>query len=161
MGMYIDCDYCGEEMTPGSKEYVRFDAADPSTSRDLHLGAARLHHECIGAVRQLLSDHKAWITSRSDQPRPGERAGMRWELTGHVAEPVRPTPPGEDATSVRELGFTPRTRNALLRRGIKTVAQLAATPDDELLAGPNFGPHALREVHEALEERLSKREGAS
>ena len=72
MALYVDCAYCGEGLTPGSREYLRFDAVDPATSRDVRLGAARLHRECAEAVEQLLKDHVAWVR--------GGGAPLSWQL---------------------------------------------------------------------------------
>lgn len=54
--------------------------------------------------------------------------------------------------SVLPLSVRPRTR--LVGAGIDTIGKLAATPDDVMLALPNFGERSLTEVHQLLDEYL-------
>ncbi len=55
--------------------------------------------------------------------------------------------------SVLPLSVRPRTR--LLGAGIDTIGKVAATPDADMLALPNFGELSLTEVHRLLDEYLS------
>lgn len=58
--------------------------------------------------------------------------------------------------SVLPLSVRPRTR--LLAAGIDTIGKLAATPDADMLALPNFGEMSLAEVHRVLDEYLATTE---
>ena len=160
MGIRVDCDYCGEEMAPGSDEYLRYDAFDPATSREIRLGVARLHHDCAKAVERLLRDHVDWVRGG------GSSTSLRWQLAPTdpriaVEEGRRPTSGDEALTRalLDMMGF--RAMRALRRAGIKTVGQLADTSDADLLAIPDIGPKALREIHDALAQLGYQREEVS
>jgi hypothetical protein len=60
--------------------------------------------------------------------------------------------------SVLPLSVRPRTR--LLGVGIDTIGKLAATPDADMMALPNFGELSLTEVHRLLDEYLATAEQA-
>jgi DNA-directed RNA polymerase alpha subunit len=51
-----------------------------------------------------------------------------------------------DETPVEELPLRPVERNALLAGGLRTLGDLRATPDRELLRLRHFGPHSLADV---------------
>lgn len=166
MALYVDCDYCGERIVGywHTLSLNRSDKANYQAKRFAHL-----HEGCAEALKILIQDHREWfegqgedVNARSSQL--GENP-WRWQLVGPCEEPVRPTAPEfhtpppptrprpSDDTSIWRVGLPSRTRNALLRVGVTTVGELAASSDKDLLAIPNFGPQALREVHEALERR--------
>lgn len=52
--------------------------------------------------------------------------------------------------SIDALGLEPRTRNALQRNGVSTVAALRRLSDDDLLRFRGFGARCLRDVASAL-----------
>lgn len=54
------------------------------------------------------------------------------------------------AVSIWELGLPPRTRNALGRSGVRTLADLAALDEVELLSRKHIGKAAVAHVHAAL-----------
>lgn len=57
-----------------------------------------------------------------------------------------------DEIALEELRFPTRTINALKKSGIKTLADLAAKPEDELLKIRNLGEKSIREILALLEE---------
>lgn len=59
---------------------------------------------------------------------------------------------GVNALSVKDLGLSSRTVNALLGGGIATVGQLAERTEEELLGLASFGKMALREAKGKLEQ---------
>ena len=63
------------------------------------------------------------------------------EATGRP--PAAPLP---DGTRVGELPLRPVVRDALLSGGIRTLGDLGAVPDRELLRLRHFGPRSLAEV---------------
>ena len=52
--------------------------------------------------------------------------------------------------NIEDLDFTVRTYNALKRADYKTVAELEAASDEELLAVPLFNEKCLEEVHSKM-----------
>ena len=51
-----------------------------------------------------------------------------------------------DETSLEDLPLRPGVRNALLAGGVRTLGDLGAVPDRELLRLRHFGPRALADV---------------
>ena len=67
-----------------------------------------------------------------------------------------------DLTPVRDLPLTVRTDNCLHNEGLKTVGEVLARSDIELLRMPNFGKKSLRELKEVLAaHRRKQRETAA
>ncbi len=64
--------------------------------------------------------------------------------------------PGEEAgalaRSVEEAGLSARTLSAVLAAGIATIGDLVGRAEDELLALPNIGEAALKEIKEKLKK---------
>lgn len=56
-----------------------------------------------------------------------------------------------DSLSVDELELSVRAMHCLRNLGIRTVGQLAATTEAELLRYPNFGHKSLKELKELLD----------
>jgi carbon monoxide dehydrogenase subunit G len=76
-------------------------------------------------------------------PQPGQEAG-----------PVPAAPgPGAGALGVAELNLPGRAYHSLQREGIRTVAELAARSEQELLAIEGLGPQSVKEIRQKLAER--------
>jgi carbon monoxide dehydrogenase subunit G len=76
-------------------------------------------------------------------PQPGQEAGPG------------PTAPGSGpgSLSVAELNLPGRAYHSLQREGIRTVAELAARSEQELLAIEGLGPQSVKEIRQKLAER--------
>lgn len=62
------------------------------------------------------------------------------------------TPHRSDGEPIELLNLSVRAHNCLRRAGVRTVGQLRALPDDELLRIRNFGQKCVAEVRERLRE---------
>lgn len=65
----------------------------------------------------------------------------------HIAEEGR-----IDLMSLYDVNLLPKTRNALLRRGFKTLGQIRNLPERSLLSIPNIGSRAIRDIKAMLAE---------
>lgn len=63
-----------------------------------------------------------------------------------------------DDTSVKELELTTRAAQCLKNEGLKTVGEVMAKSDAELLRIPNFGRKSLHEVKEAIADHRRKQQ---
>ena len=63
---------------------------------------------------------------------------------------LEPTPELPDDTAIREVRFPKRIRNALFAAGLKTVGEVRETPDEALLALPDFGKTSVAQLREML-----------
>lgn len=64
----------------------------------------------------------------------------------------RPVEPFEDAAPIEQLNLSVRAYNGLRRANVRTVGQLRAMPNEELLQIRNFGQKCAAEVRERLGE---------
>jgi DNA-directed RNA polymerase alpha subunit len=63
---------------------------------------------------------------------------------------LEPTPELPDKTPTREVRFPLRIKNALFAAGLKTVREVRETPDQKLLALPDFGKASIAHLRETL-----------
>lgn len=63
-----------------------------------------------------------------------------------------PACPSFDNIDLRETSLLPKTRNALLRRGFKTVGQVRSLSERQLLGIPNIGSCAINDIKSTLAE---------
>jgi DNA-directed RNA polymerase alpha subunit len=63
---------------------------------------------------------------------------------------LEPTPELPDDTAIREVRFPKRIRNALFAAGLYTVGEVRETPDEALLALPDFGKTSVAQLREML-----------
>ena len=86
----------------------------------------------------------------------GLHLGQALEEGGSLGLPKPPAPPeaneGMLATPVEQIEFSVRARKAIESLGVKTLGDLAARTDAELLACKNFGQTSLNEVRQRLAE---------
>lgn len=57
-----------------------------------------------------------------------------------------------DSLSLYDVDLLPKTRNALLRRGLKTVGQVRSLSERQLLGIPNIGSCAISDIKSTLAE---------
>jgi DNA-directed RNA polymerase alpha subunit len=123
---------------------------------------AALSDEEILATRQVgpkaLADiREALGAYLSEHPLPDEAEDSPPEpepSTIELLPPQSPSPP-LNLTSLDVLGLSIRPHNALRRRDITTVDQLARMSDEEIRGVPNIGPKSLAEIQEKLQAYLS------
>jgi len=79
------------------------------------------------------------------------------ETESRAVEPRPPQPPSPplDLTPLSVLGLSIRLYNALVRRDVTTVEQLARMPDTEVKALRQIGPRSLAEIQKKLQDYLS------
>ena len=77
--------------------------------------------------------------------------GQETEAIPEVAPAAPSTTPSAANMTLDDLKLSVRTLNALKRANINTVAQVLATPDNDLLALRNFGQKSLDELKAALD----------
>lgn len=101
---------------------------------------------CAAALKGARATHALTIllAGNCGHPEPGT-AGPETTIT-------QAWPPGLDRLRTR-------TRNALLRDGFTTLAELARCPDADLMDIPHFGVACLAEVHRVLRLHGLAREG--
>jgi DNA-directed RNA polymerase alpha subunit len=63
---------------------------------------------------------------------------------------LEPTPELPDNTSIREVRFPTRIKNALFAAGIKTVGEVREQSDEVLLSLPDFGKASVTHLRETL-----------
>jgi DNA-directed RNA polymerase alpha subunit len=63
---------------------------------------------------------------------------------------LEPTPELPDDTSIREVRFPERIKNALFAAGLKTVGEVREMPDEGLLNLPDFGKVSVAHLRETL-----------
>jgi len=63
---------------------------------------------------------------------------------------LEPTPELPDKTPTREVRFPVRIKNALFAAGLKTVGEVRETPDQVLLALPDFGKASIALLRDRL-----------
>lgn len=88
---------------------------------------------------RILVQHAQWIADF--ESRTVEEIPEEWSAT-----------PVDDGRLLSELGLSQRVLNALRARGIEKVSQVLAMRPDQLLGIRNFGPRALQELREKLQE---------
>lgn len=71
-------------------------------------------------------------------------------LNSEYAEPAAER--REDDLSLYDVDLLSKTRNALLRRGFKTVGQIRNLSELQLLSIPNIGTRAIRDIKAMLAE---------
>ena len=103
--------------------------------------------------------------------------GARWGVSGSramqlirmlkeradIRERRARTPhPLTDEWLLEDMALSPRTRNCLRNDGIKTVGDVRAMTDRELMTVPNFGRKSLHELRGAIREGFTpkKAEGS-
>jgi len=69
----------------------------------------------------------------------------RSQIKAHGFVPIR-------GQGIETLRLSPRTKNALLKKGIDTVTELSETPLNELAGIRGIGPLAMREIKIAISE---------
>ncbi len=88
---------------------------------------------------RILVQHAKWIAEFDSEA--AEQPAEEW------------TPAQVDDTRLlSEIGLSQRVLNALRARGIERVSQVLAMRPDQLLGIRNFGPRALQELRERLQE---------
>jgi len=79
------------------------------------------------------------------------------DMTQVPLTPRDPVPssliPEVAAKSVDDMQWSNRTINCLKNDAIKTIGQIAAMSESEMLRIPNFGRKSLREIKESLYQR--------
>jgi hypothetical protein len=63
---------------------------------------------------------------------------------------LEPTPELPDTTPTREVRFPLPIKNALFAAGLKTVGKVRETPDQALLALPDFGKASVAHLRKTL-----------
>ena len=63
---------------------------------------------------------------------------------------LEPTPELPDDTSIREVRFPTRIKDALFAAGLKTVGEVREMSDEALLGLPDFGKASVAELREKL-----------
>jgi DNA-directed RNA polymerase alpha subunit len=63
---------------------------------------------------------------------------------------LEPTPELPDDTSIRELRFPERIKDALFAAGLKTVGEVREMSDEALLNLPDFGKVSVAHLRETL-----------
>ena len=61
-----------------------------------------------------------------------------------------------DDTTVKDLELSARAENCLHNEGLKTIGEVSAKSDGDLLRIPNFGRKSLRELKEAIAHHQRK-----
>jgi len=88
---------------------------------------------------RILVQHARWIAEFESEG--AEEPAEEWSVA-HV----------DDTRLLSEIGLSQRVLNALRARGIERVGQVLAMRPDQLLGIRNFGPRALQELRERLQE---------
>jgi len=96
---------------------------------------------------------------------PGSAAGIAATPAGAAGSETTAAPAGtpgaaavtgpaaDDGTSVDELGLPSRAAASLRRAGVKTLGELAARTEDELLAIDGIGPASVQDIRTMLGKR--------
>jgi DNA-directed RNA polymerase alpha subunit len=63
---------------------------------------------------------------------------------------LEPTPELSDDTSIREVRFPTRIKDALFAAGLKTVGEVREISDEALLALPDFGKASVVHLRKTL-----------
>jgi carbon monoxide dehydrogenase subunit G len=85
---------------------------------------------------------------------PASAEGTTTEATGRTASNGSASGGNTaGAASIEELGLPVRAYNSLRREGIRTVSDLSARSEQELLAMENLGPQSLKEIKQRLADR--------
>ena len=115
------------------------------------LSVPRIGYDRLAKIKRKL---KAYL---AEHPLPDEAQQSPPELEAQMVEPPPLQLPSSplDPTPLDVLGLSLRPYNALERRDITTVAQLAIMSNEEIRGVRNIGPKSLAEIQEKLRDYLS------
>ena len=137
----------------------------PTTDWNDILVKTPLHQEIQGSTHQSQGDLDQDKTSMPEE----DLQPNRWtDTTKKWQDDIRPIERGklvqegssDSLVAAQDLSFVPieslglsiRTYNALRRRGVKTLRQLAALSDEQIYQIRNVGRHAFEEIRQVLEQ---------
>lgn len=103
----------------------------------------------LNEIKALLANKGLRLGQAAEQGERGPLAGIRKpaSTTGAPAENANPE---LLAKSVADLELSVRSRKALQRLNINTIAELSSRTEDELLGCKNFGQTSLNEIKQQL-----------